>query len=115
MKKNLLFLKDILDSIQRIESYIEGIHYESFSSNQMMFDAVIRNLEVIGEASRNMPEEIRNKYPEIPWRKMIALRNILIHEYFGIDESIVWEVIKTNLPQLKPDIVRVLQEEGRIT
>ncbi|WP_199624851.1 HepT-like ribonuclease domain-containing protein [Paenibacillus alkalitolerans] len=111
-KRKLLPLRDILESIERIETYTKGVSYDSFCHNQMMVDAVIRNLEVIGEAAGNVPEEIRIKYPEIPWRKMIALRNVLIHEYFGVDESIVWEVATTNLKEVKPGILRVIQEEG---
>ena len=72
---------------------------------------MIRNLEIIREAAKNIPEEIGNKYNKIPWRKMIGLRNILIHEYFGVDELIVWEIIKTGLPQVKPDICKAIQEE----
>jgi uncharacterized protein with HEPN domain len=111
-KKKLLPLRDILESIERIETYTRGVSYDSFCHNQMMVDAVIRNLEVIGEAAGNVPEELRNKYSSIPWRKMIGLRNILIHEYFGIDESIVWEVATTNLKEVKPDILIAIQEEG---
>lgn len=115
MKRSLMYLTDILESMERIEKYIQGVDYETFQSNQMLTDAVIRNLEVIGEAARNVSDEIRKKYTEIPWRNMIGLRNILIHHYFGIDESIVWEVIKTNLPEAKPHILRAIQEEGDIT
>jgi uncharacterized protein with HEPN domain len=111
-KKRILPLRDIMDSIERIETYTRGVTYDSFCHNQMMVDAVIRNLEVIGEAAGNVTEDIRTKYPTIPWRKMISLRNILIHEYFGIDESIVWEVATTNLKEVKPEILRAIQEEG---
>ena len=81
----------------------------------MLVDAVIRNLEVIGEAARNVSDEVRSRYSEIPWRNMIGLRNILIHEYFGVDESIVWEVIKNNLPEVRPNLLKAIQEEGDIT
>ena len=74
----------------RIDSYTNNMDYDNFHRNQLIVDAVIRNLEIIGEAAKNIPEKIRNKYVEILWRKMISLRNILIHEYFGVDESIVW-------------------------
>jgi uncharacterized protein with HEPN domain len=114
-KRYLMSLNDILESINRIDNYTRGVDYDSFSRNQMLIDAVIRNLEVIGEASGNVPEEVRERHNEIPWRKMIGLRNILIHEYFGVDESIVWEVIKTNLPETKPYILKAIQEEGDIT
>lgn len=114
-KRYVLSLHDILESINRINTYTEGVNYDSFCNNQMLIDAVIRNLEIMGEASRNVPEEIRNIYTEIPWRKMIGLRNILIHEYFGVDESIVWEIIRTNLPEIRPFILIAIQAEEDIT
>jgi uncharacterized protein with HEPN domain len=115
MKKRDVYLKDIQESINKIEMYTHGIDYDSFCFNEMMFDAVIRNLEVMGEAARNAPDEIKTKYPDIPWRQMIGLRNILIHEYFGIDNTIVWQIIKTNLPEIKPIIMKAIQEERDIT
>lgn len=114
-KRYLLFLNDIKESMNRINNYTEGVDYDSFSNNQMLIDAVIRNLEIIGEASRNIPEDLRNKYPEVPWKKMIGLRNILIHEYFGVDESIIWEIIKKDFAETKPLILKVIQEEEDIS
>jgi uncharacterized protein with HEPN domain len=93
MNRSIISLMDILESMNRIDTYILGVNYDSFLNNQMLIDAVIRNLEIIGEAARNLPDELKNKYPELPWRNMIGLRNILIHQYFGVDESIIWEVI----------------------
>jgi uncharacterized protein with HEPN domain len=115
VKRKHVYLIDILEAMNKIEVYIRGIDFDSFCVNEMMFDAVIRNLEIIGEAARNLPEEIKTKHTEIPWRQMIGVRNILFHEYFGIDNSIIWEIIKTNLPEIKPNIVRAIQEEGDIT
>lgn len=114
-KIHLLALSDIIECMNRIEDYTEGVDYDSFSCNQMLIDAVIRNLEVIGEASRNVPENIRNGHPEIPWKKMIGLRNILIHEYFGVDESIVWEIATKNMKETKPYILKVIQDVEDIT
>lgn len=105
-----LFLSDILESMNKIEQYIKGLTYESFESNSMVVDAVIRNLEIVGEASKNIPEEVRLTYSDIPWKRMIGLRNMTIHEYFGIDESIIWEIITKNLPETKPKIMEVLKE-----
>lgn len=113
--RNLLYLTDILESMTKIDTYTEGVEFDSFSFNPMMIDAVIRNLEIIGEASRNVSEDIRNKFPEIPWKQMIGLRNILIHEYFGVDESIVWQIIKNNLPDTKQSIEEAIREAGDIT
>lgn len=115
MNRSLASMKDILESINRIDTYTTGVDYDSFLNNQMLIDAVIRNLEIIGEAARNIPDEVRNKYTDIPWRNMIGLRNILIHQYFGVDESIVWEVIRINLPEARPNILKAIQEEGDIT
>jgi len=105
-----LFIEDIRDSIEKIERYIEGFSYKEFVENEMVVDAVVRNLEVIGEASRNIPKEIQEKYSSISWKRMIGLRNIMIHGYFGIDLSIIWEIITRNLPETKPMIVEMLKE-----
>ncbi|MGG1611448.1 HepT-like ribonuclease domain-containing protein [Paenibacillus sp. FSL K6-2441] len=115
MKRSVNVLMDILESINRIETYLGAVKYDEFLANQMLLDAVIRNLEIIGEAARNLSDEVKKKYPEVPWKNMIGLRNILIHEYFGIDESIVWEVATRNLKEVKPIIVRAIQEEGDFT
>ncbi|MFB5762568.1 HepT-like ribonuclease domain-containing protein [Paenibacillus medicaginis] len=115
MKRPLNSLMDILESINRIESYLLNVEYENFLATQMLLDAVVRNLEIIGEAARNINDEVKNKYPEVPWRNMIGLRNILIHEYFGIDESIVWEVATRNLQEIKPLIVKAIQEARDFT
>ncbi len=99
-----MFAEDIQESIDKIEQYIKSLTYETFVENEMAVDAVIRNLEIIGEASSNIPEDMREKYPDIPWKRMIGLRNIAIHEYFGVDLTIIWEIITRNLPETKPKI-----------
>ena len=104
-RSNKLFVEDILDSIDKIEQYIQGLSYDDFVEKQIVVDAVIRNLEIIGEASKNMPDDIKKKYISIPWKRMVGLRNIIAHGYFGIDLSIVWEIITKNLPETKPHIV----------
>lgn len=105
-----LFVEDIRDSVEKIERYIKGLSYEEFIENEIVIDAVIRNLEVIGEASTNIPEDIREKYSVIPWKRMIGLRNIMIHGYFGVDLGIIWEIITRNLPETKPLIMKILEE-----
>jgi uncharacterized protein with HEPN domain len=75
----------------------------------MVVDAVIRNLEVIGEAVKNIPPEIRSKYPEVPWRQIAGFRDVVIHHYFGVDLNIVWTVIRKHLKELKPKIERILE------
>ncbi|MCD6384659.1 DUF86 domain-containing protein [Candidatus Sumerlaeota bacterium] len=104
-----MFVEDVLDAMEKIERYIKGLSYETFTKSEMIVDAVIRNLEIIGEASRNLPENVRRKYPDIPWKRIIGLRNIVIHEYFGIDLSIIWEIITRNLPETKPLITEMLK------
>ncbi len=105
-----IFIEDIQGAIDKIECYIEDVTYEAFVKNEMVIDAVLRNLEVIGEASRNIPEDVREKYPDISWKRMIGLRNIVIHEYFGVDLGIIWEIITKNLPETKPMIAEMLKE-----
>lgn len=111
MKRNSykLFVEDMLESINKIERYTRGLTYDKFEKNEVVVDAVIRNLEIIGEAARNIPEEVRAKYPDIPWKRMIGLRNITIHEYFGVDLNIIWEIITKNLPETKPKIEAMLK------
>ena len=106
-RSNKLFIEDILESIDKIEQYIQGLSYDNFVEKQMVVDAVIRNLEIIGEASKNIPDDIKKKYSSIPWKRMVGLRNIIAHGYFGVDLSIIWEIIDKNLPETKPLIVEM--------
>lgn len=105
-----LFLQDILESIERIEEYTEGYDFETFTKDRKTVDAVLRNLEIIGEAAKHVPENIRMQHPEIPWKRVIGLRNVVIHHYFGVDLSIVWVIIKKQLPELKNAVISLLEE-----
>ncbi len=105
-----LFISDIMDAITKIENYIEDLDYDSFAQSNMVIDAVVRNLEIIGEAARNIPNDAKERYPDIPWKRMVGLRNIVIHEYFGVDLDNVWKIIKENIPEVKPDIMKILDE-----
>lgn len=109
-RSNKLFIEDILDATTKIEKYTKDLSYEDFVKNQMIIDAVVRNLEIIGEAARNIPKSIQKKYKDVPWNRMIGLRNIVIHGYFGIDLSIIWEIITKNLPETKPSLLKILKE-----
>lgn len=104
-----LYLDDILDAINQINEYVAGYDKESFSKDRKTIDAVIRNLEIIGEAAGHLPEEIRNLTPHIEWRKIVGLRNILIHEYFGINVHIVWDVIANKLDPLKVACLTIME------
>src|SRR4030067_1013699 len=87
---------------------IKGLGYEEFQNNDMLIDAVIRNFEVIGEATSNIPEEVQEKYPEVEWREAKGFRNVLIHAYFGIDVEAVWDTIEKDIPGLRKHIGEVL-------
>jgi len=102
-----LFLNDIVQACEKIERYTNPFDYNQFSVNEMAIDAVIRNFEVIGEAIRNIPNELKNAYPQVEWQEAVGFRNIMIHNYFGIDLEAVWETVQKNIPLLKSHILDV--------
>ncbi len=103
MKREFLdYVEDIVESITMIEEFVSGLSYENFRKDEKTAYAVVRALEIIGEAVKNMPSAVKNRYPEIPWKEMSAMRDKLIHAYFGVDLSVVWKTIKEELPPLKP-------------
>jgi uncharacterized protein with HEPN domain len=104
-----LRLEDILEAIARIDRYVAGMDYEAFRADDKTTDAVVRNLEVIGEAARHVPEEMQRQHPELPWDKMRDIRNLLIHQYFGISIPIVWQTIQDDLPALVPLLGKILE------
>lgn len=104
------YLKDILEAIRKIEKYTENLSYEDFLKDELIQDGVVKNLGNIGEAVKKIPEDIKNKEPEIEWKKIAGLRDILTHEYFGINFEIVWDVTKNKLPDLKKIIQALLSE-----
>jgi len=106
----MLFVHDILEAIEKIETYIEGYSYAEFQNDMKTKDAVVRNLEIIGEAAAQIPPEIRENYSEIPWSQIVGLRNRLVHGYFVVDYEIVWEIITRELPELKAKIGEMLVE-----
>jgi len=102
-------LLHILDAIGEIEVYTEGVDIDTFINNSMMFNATLRQLEIIGEASNRLSESILINNPKIPWARIIGLRNLVIHEYFGIDDFTIWNVIKINLPDLKSRVAELVE------
>lgn len=99
-----LYLDDILSAITAIKEFIKDMTFEDFQNDRKTVDAVIRNLEIVGEAANNIPQELKNNYPTIPWREMISMRNKVMHEYFGVDTEIMWKTIQEDLPALKTTI-----------
>jgi uncharacterized protein with HEPN domain len=104
-----MYLEDILLSISRIAEYIDSYTLSDFKRDYKTVDAVVRNFEIIGEASKNMPEEIKEQHPEVPWAEMYLLRNKVSHEYFGIDYEIIWDIAKNYLPENKIQIESILK------
>lgn len=114
MKKDIrVFIQDILESIKLIEEYAKGVNEEEFldkDNNLQMKDAIIRRLEIIGEAVKNIPDDFKGKYPNIPWKQISGMRDILIHEYFGVKLERVWKTAKEDLPELRKAISKILKE-----
>jgi len=107
-----LYLEDILEAIQKIDSYLHGISFAQFNEDNMRIDAVVRNLEIIGEATKHIPPTMREKYPEIEWRKIAGMRDVMAHGYFAVNLNIVWDVVQHKLPDLKDHVVMLLREEA---
>lgn len=103
-----LFLNDIREAIDAIVSYVGDMDYDGFMRDKKTIDAVLRNLEIIGEAAKNVPSGFKEEYPSMNWRAMTGMRDKLIHEYFGVSPRIVWETVKNDLPALKSQIEEVL-------
>lgn len=106
-----LYLEDILECIDKISRYVAGLSFGSFLKDEKTIDAVNRNLEIIGEAARNIPEQIKDNHSEIEWRGIIGLRNILIHDYYSLTLKIIWDIVQNELPELKKQIRQILAKQ----
>lgn len=104
------YINDMLDSINDTGEFTGEMDYEKFFKDRKTTLATVRCLEILGEAAKNIPENIRDKNPDIPWKKIIGLRNRIAHEYFGIDLKLVWKIIKEELPALKPLVQKLIKK-----
>ena len=105
-----VYLKDILDSFNNTRQFLGEISYDDFIDDRKTISAIVRELEIVGEAAKQIPASIRKKYPEIPWSEMAGMRDKLIHFYFGVDMDIVWETVKKRIPKLEPLIQNVIHD-----
>ena len=110
MRNDRIYLTHIREAIETIEEYLKDVSYDSFVSNKMIIDAVVRELEIIGEASNNLSDHFREEHSGVLWRRMKDMRNFLIHEYFGVNTKVVWYTCKDDLPQLKSFMEKILDK-----
>lgn len=110
MKDAALYISDILDAFRAIREFVKGMDLEDFKQNDLVSSAVIRKFEIVGEAAKRVPESIKQRYPEIPWKLMAGMRDRLIHAYFDVNHELVWETIARELPRLEPLLQKVLRD-----
>ena len=108
-----LRVQDMLKAIPRIRRYTAGMDYEAFAADDLTVDAVIRNVEIVGEASKYVPARITRRHGEIPWEPLRTFRNFLAHEYFGVDRRVLWETVTRDLPPLEPRFRKLMEEPDR--
>lgn len=111
MKRQVsLYIEDILDSINLIEGYLKNSNLTKFLRDKKLQDAISRRIEIIGEASKAIPQQIKNKYPAVPWKEFAGIRNFLVHVYFGINATRLWKMTQKDIPKLKKEFIKISQE-----
>jgi uncharacterized protein with HEPN domain len=105
------YIEDISNAMDKSMKFIKDLSYDDFAGDDKTAFAVVRTIEIIGEAAKNVPESVRKKYPEIPWKEMAGMRDKVIHEYFGVDSRVVWETVKRRIPDIKPLFKNVVEKE----
>lgn len=105
-----LYLEDIRESCQRILRYTQGMSFDAFVNNQMAYDAVLRNIDVVGEAAKHIPDDIRKNQTDIDWRRIAGMRDIVAHHYFSIHNEIVWDVVSNKIPELLSQVEEILRQ-----
>jgi uncharacterized protein with HEPN domain len=104
------YLQDILNAVDDIEGFVDDMSFEEFAKDRKTLNAVVRSIEIIGEASKNIPDALKAKYEELPWKQMTGMRDKLIHAYFGVDVETLWKAVKENIPPLKKSIQKMLKD-----
>jgi len=107
-----LYLDDMRESCEKVLRYTRDLAFDQFVHDEKTFDAVVRNLEIIGEAAKHVPPEIRTRHPDVEWPKIASLRDVVVHEYFGLDEDILWDVVQNRVPILLDRVLHILDKES---
>ncbi len=107
-----LYLEDMLICCNKALDYTRGLELPDFLANAMMYDAVVRNLEILGEAAKNIPDEIRRQHPQVEWRKIAGLRDVLAHAYFGLEDETLWDIVRNKLPVLRLQLQQIQGENS---
>ena len=110
-KDNLVYLRHILDAIKRIGEYTKEINYKDFVNSSLIQSAVIREMEIMGEATKRLTQDFKEKYPDIPWKRIAGMRDKLIHDYFGVDLDAVWETVEKDIPILRDKLKKIIEKD----